>query len=116
MISTGVRFKDVAEKPADKGTRTKCLIILQDAEVDIGLYTKLHEPNRQVMIKPDKLKLLREIYRARGDEQIEWDDDDPLLEPSSDNDDAEVRNPSFRRKRLPKTRDVMVVVLGELMG
>ena len=122
-----VDFKMLLKSPRTKGTRTECLVVLQDAEVDTGLYTKLHEPNRQVLVKqcravnakladlktlinqseqPDKVKLLTEMYRARGDEQIEWDDDDPLSEPSSDEDDAEVRNPSFRRKRLPTSRRV----------
>ena len=122
-----VDLKMLLKSPRTKGTRTECLVVLQDAEVDTGLYTKLHEPNRQVLVKqcravnakladlktlinqseqPDKVKLLTEMYRARGDEQIEWDDDDPLSEPSSDEDDAEVRNPSFRRKRLPTSRRV----------
>ena len=122
-----VDLKRLLKSPRTKGTRTECLVVLQDAEVDTALYTKLHEPNRQVVIKqcravnakladlktlinqseqPDKVKLLTEVYRARGDEQIEWDDDDPLSEPSSDEDDAEVRNPSFRRKRLPTSRRV----------
>ena len=122
-----VDLKMLLKSPRNKGTRTECLVVLQDAEVDTGLYTKLHEPNRQVVVKqcravnakladlktlinqseqPDKVKLLTEMYRARGDEQIEWDDDDPSSEPSSDEDDAEVRNPLFRRKRLPTSRRV----------
>lgn len=122
-----VDLKMLLKSPRMKGTRTECLVVLQDAEVDTGLYTKLHEPNRQVLVKqcravnakladlktlinqseqPDKVKLLTEMYRARGDEQTEWNDDDPLSEPSSDEDDAEVRNPSFRRKRLPTSRRV----------
>ena len=91
----------------------------QAAEEKVRKYKKDKAGQDRRMInqseQPDKVKLLREMYRARGDEQIEWDDDDPLSEPSSDEDDAEVRHPSFRRKRLPKSRDVMVVVLGELM-
>ena len=123
-----VELKRLLKSPRNKGTRTECLMTIQDAEVDTGLYTKLHEPNRQVLVKqcravnakladlktvinqseqPDKVEVLTEMYKARGDEQIEWDDDDPPSEASSDEDENDqIRSPFVRRKRMPASRRV----------
>ena len=93
--------KDVAEKPVDKGHSNK---MSDDSSRRGGRYRTVHEAARTKSLsgqampgghakladlktlinqseQPDKVKLLREMYRARGDEQIEWNDDDPLSDP-----------------------------------
>ena len=96
--------------------RLSSQIVLQtallDAEVPRDMYTKLDQAFRLVLVKqckavnarldelktiinqserPDQVRLLTEVYKVRGDEDVVWDEDEES-EASSDEDEDEDRS------------------------
>lgn len=107
-----MELERLLEDPETRSSQIVFLRALLNAEVPREMYMKLEQPLRQVLVKqckavnvrldalktiingsdqPDKVRLLTEIYKSRGDEDTEWNTEDSTPEPSSDEDEDDNR-------------------------
>lgn len=125
-----MEFERMLEDPETRSSQLVFLKALLDAEVPREMFMERDEPLSQVIVKqckavnvlldalktiingsdqPDKVRLLTEMYKSRGDEDTVDDTEDSPSEPSSDEDEdddrarAQTPAPDAPRNRLVPT-------------